>query len=193
MKILCIGDSNTYGYNSVDGSRFENPWPSLLDAKVTNAGVNGKTLMKHPSEKVYPCSLNGLSNYFDSIYDLIIICLGSNDLKPNYLTSPKAYYRQYNQLIEAILANNPLQDILLLGLPNIGPAFYQKENKISSLAKSLETEIEKVAVNNHLNYLKLPQLELTSDGIHLSENAHHVLADFINEYLNEKYKNNQIF
>ena len=30
MRILCIGDSNTWGYNPVNGQRYERRWTKVL-------------------------------------------------------------------------------------------------------------------------------------------------------------------
>lgn len=77
MKILCVGDSNTYGYDprSYIGSRYHEDvrWTDRLgDHEVINAGVNGMTVLR------------GRSMFSERIRrtdaDLIIVMLGTNDL-----------------------------------------------------------------------------------------------------------------
>ena len=78
MRILCFGDSNTYGYDprSYFGGRYpaEHRWVDLLAQKtgheVLNAGANGREIPKRSTEAY------GL----DVTVDLLVIMLGSNDL-----------------------------------------------------------------------------------------------------------------
>ncbi len=77
MKILCVGDSNTYGHDprSYIGSRYpeEVRWTDRLAGhEVINAGVNGMTVLR------------GRSAFSERIKrtdaDLVIVMLGTNDL-----------------------------------------------------------------------------------------------------------------
>lgn len=47
MNIVCYGDSNTYGFNPLDGGRYETCWVDIVRANykddfVVNAGLNGR-------------------------------------------------------------------------------------------------------------------------------------------------------
>ena len=90
MRILCYGNSNTYGFNAENGSRFSPNirWPSVMaqhlgaGARVIEEGCNGRTIFD-----VSPIgeSLNGTAYLPGCIdrhnpMDLIIIYLGINDL-----------------------------------------------------------------------------------------------------------------
>lgn len=91
INVLCYGDSNTYGYNPLDGGRFssEERWTGRLQSmlgknyKIIEAGQNGRTAI---ADDPYDSFANG-EKYFDlalrSSYpvDLVVIMLGSNDLK----------------------------------------------------------------------------------------------------------------
>lgn len=50
MKVVCFGDSNTYGYDpgGYIGGRYDHPWPALLAEKlgctVLNWGDNGREI-----------------------------------------------------------------------------------------------------------------------------------------------------
>ena len=50
MRILCIGDSNTWGYNPENGWRHENRWTKVLqklmpENEIVEEGMNGRTLL----------------------------------------------------------------------------------------------------------------------------------------------------
>ncbi|MCL2684718.1 MAG: SGNH/GDSL hydrolase family protein [Synergistaceae bacterium] len=98
-RILCFGDSNTWGFmpdgQPEDGSyhlryRFEARWTGILqgilgpDYRVIEEGLNGRTTMWDDPKAPYR---NG-AKYLDACVethaplDLIMIMLGTNDLKP---------------------------------------------------------------------------------------------------------------
>ena len=94
MKIICYGDSNTYGYNPHGGPALRHPadgrWVDLLAKSlhagdsgslvsgVFNAGQNGREIPDNGWE-----SAEGVAGQLAAateIGDLIIIMLGSNDV-----------------------------------------------------------------------------------------------------------------
>lgn len=94
ISILCYGDSNTYGYNPLNGERFNSNerWTGRLQSmlgrnyKIIEEGLNGRTTtLDDPLDE----NKNG-EEYFDvalkSNYpvDLVVIMLGSNDLKKRF-------------------------------------------------------------------------------------------------------------
>ena len=65
MRILCIGDSNTWGYNPVNGHRFEKRWTKVLselmpDNEIIEEGVNGRTVTSIDSVFKEKCGIKGL-------------------------------------------------------------------------------------------------------------------------------------
>jgi len=91
--ILCYGDSLTWGYDAESAGRhaYEDRWPSVLqarlggDARVIAEGLNGRTTIfddlasgaNRNGARILPTVLTT-----HSPLDLVIIMLGSNDLKP---------------------------------------------------------------------------------------------------------------
>lgn len=91
--ILCYGDSLTWGYNAVTGTRhaFKDRWPSVLKAglgdtaHVIAEGLNGRTTIfddwasgtDRKGSRILPTVLAS-----HSPLDLVIVMLGSNDMKP---------------------------------------------------------------------------------------------------------------
>ena len=117
MKILCFGDSNTYGYDpcSYFGGRrpTEQRWVDLLARQLgctaVNAGENGREIPSRAGEL----------RRFDRLLteqapvDLLIIMLGTNDLLQG--NSPEAV----TQRMERFLEHLPLErsKILLIAPP----------------------------------------------------------------------------
>ena len=90
-RIVCFGDSNTWGYNPETGERFDENtrWTALLQKKlgeeyqVVESGINGRTTSFDDSFRDYQNGRKGLgySLMESKPIDLLIISLGTNDLK----------------------------------------------------------------------------------------------------------------
>jgi lysophospholipase L1-like esterase len=92
--ILCYGDSNTWGYNPADGSRFPRDvrWPGVLRQElgagyeVIEEGLGGRTTVfddpiydyRNGKEYLIPCL------YSHAPLDLVVIMLGTNDLQQRF-------------------------------------------------------------------------------------------------------------
>jgi len=94
-RILCYGDSNTWGYIPAEGGRFSRTrrWTGVLAAnlgenyEIIEEGLNGRTTVWDDPVEGY--HKNGLP-YFKACLesheplDLVIIMLGTNDLKQRF-------------------------------------------------------------------------------------------------------------
>ena len=96
-RILCFGDSNTYGY-SPDGQRYEEDsiWPGVMGKllgdrfEVIADGKNGRTIA---FDDPYMEGCNGMRDIEASLeanapLDLVILMLGTNDLKMYFNSNP---------------------------------------------------------------------------------------------------------
>ena len=94
-RIICFGDSNTWGYNPTNGSRYDENtrWPMLLqkllgdDYQIIEEGQNGRTIANaDPWEWGCKCGMDYILPMMESQkpFDLLIIMLGSNDLKAKF-------------------------------------------------------------------------------------------------------------
>lgn len=93
--ILCYGDSNTWGYNAAGGERYAlaDRWTSVLtrelgpDYQVIAEGLNGRTTVwPDPVEGEYKNGKQYLIPCLESHHpvDLVVMMLGTNDLKHRY-------------------------------------------------------------------------------------------------------------
>ena len=111
-EILCFGDSNTWGYDPRDKGRYGHGarWTSLLQRnlgqayRVIEEGLNGRTT-------VWNDPVEGEKNGFDHLgpcleshkpLDLVIIMLGTNDLKQRFSVPASDIARSAGRLVEKV-------------------------------------------------------------------------------------------
>ena len=93
--ILCYGDSNTWGYNAETTGRYppETRWPNVMARELGDGytvipeGLNGRTTVwPDPVEGEYKNGKSYLIPCLESHHpiDLVIMMLGTNDLKHRY-------------------------------------------------------------------------------------------------------------
>jgi len=92
--VLCYGDSITWGYNPVDGSRFpfEQRWPGVLQARlgdgfrIIEEGLCGRTVATDswvlPNRDGRAMLVPLLESH--APLDWVVILLGTNDCGPSY-------------------------------------------------------------------------------------------------------------
>lgn len=133
--ILCYGDSLTWGYNAEGPSRHahEDRWPSVLQnglgdqAQVIAEGLNGRTTAF--DDHLDAADRNG-ARLLPSVLtshaplDLVILFLGSNDMKPWIAGRAAAAQRGMQRLVDIVRGHPyPLgaatPDILLVAPPPI--------------------------------------------------------------------------
>lgn len=108
--ILCFGDSNTHGYNSQTDGRFseEERWTCLLDEmlgtdyRVLEEGLSGRTICF--DDPLFE-GLNGFTSIFQAMMtheplDLLIIMLGTNDVKSRFHATPQNIAKGMERLLK---------------------------------------------------------------------------------------------
>jgi lysophospholipase L1-like esterase len=186
LKILCYGDSNTWGFNPTDGSRFPEHirWPGVLrrclgdEFMIIEEGLNGRTLCAFGMEGD---ALNGSEHLFTLLkayehLDLLILYLGINDLFVDPHISSMVLVKELEDAVDRIRkVRDGLSVLLLAPLPvNIGReygAYYHEQ-----IAKSFELieALEKVAVLKGCHFLDPSQVisASRSDGVHIEAEEH---------------------
>lgn len=180
MKILCIGDSNTFGYDprSYIGSRYpaEVRWTDRLQGHtVINRGVNGMTV---PAEYAAP-------RYIETIRkadaDLVIIMLGTNDI----LMDRDAYETddQMDDFIRAI--KEAAKQILLIAPPLLQLGEWVPGEALIEESRVLGELYKETAARNGCLFANAGEwdIEMTFDGVHFSPEGHATFADKLEEKL----------
>lgn len=98
--ILCYGDSNTWGIDYQTGGRvpFQDRWVNVMQRelgagyRVIEEGLNGRTTAEDDPSDEYPAAKNGKCHLIPCLrshypLDLVILMLGTNDLKLQFFTS----------------------------------------------------------------------------------------------------------
>ncbi|WP_377298844.1 SGNH/GDSL hydrolase family protein [Rhizobium sp. SGZ-381] len=135
QTVLAFGDSLTWGYDPDTLSRhaYEDRWPSVLESalgpsvRVISEGLNGRTTAY--DDHLADCERNG-AKLLPSLLethaplDLIIIMLGTNDLKRGPAGSAFAAVRGMKRLVNLVYyhvwgSDFDAPDILLVSPPKI--------------------------------------------------------------------------
>lgn len=194
IRILCYGDANTWGYiPATDHKRFseDERWTGILQRmlgekyEIIEEGLNSRTLVsidkrngregRSGAEYLLPC----LDSH-DPL-DLVIIMLGTNELKTEYYRNPK----EVGQIFEEVFVNTILNrkpayrkvppKLLIIAPPNITK---ESEKYIGGIEKSekLAEIYENIALRNNCIFQDNSDLVVGEDGVHLSRDGHRILA-----------------
>ena len=180
MKILCIGDSNTYGYDprSCLGSRYpaEVRWTDRLgEREVINCGVNGMTVPRGRTR--YP----GLIEMNEP--DLVIVMLGTNDLFSG-LSAERIGGR-----MESFLASigSAAKQILLISPPVLQYGEWVMDDGLVEESQDLGGIYRELAERKGCLFADSAEwdIEMTFDGVHFSPEGHAVFAQKLEELLKD--------
>ena len=181
MRILCFGDSNTYGYDprGFFGDRYgaEDRWVDLL-AKQTgleciNAGTNGREIPRNPY------ALRLLIEH--TPVDIFLVMLGTNDLLQG-ATAKEAADRMeafLNQLLPHC------KQILLVAPPPMKRGAWVPTDELVVESVRLAEEYKILAEKLNIPFVDthLWNIELTFDGVHFTEERHHTFAEKLGKEL----------
>ena len=189
-RVVCIGDSNTYGYDprSYFGGEYpENVrWTGRLTGwDVVNYGENGAEIPTREWE---------FETHEQRIRQALpitatIVMLGSNDLlqHPNF-TAEQVAERMEIYLQRIIRHISPGQILLLAPVP-MRPGTWVDEPRLpdesARLGKCYETLSKRIGVG--FADTSLWNVELSFDGVHLTPNGHRVFAEKLRELLENRF------
>ncbi len=184
MKVLCYGDSNTYGYDprGYFGDRYpkESRWVDILMQKskwqIQNEGQNGREIPSRPFQYQRAGELLA-----QSPPDIFAIMLGTNDLLRGY-SAVEACSR-----MEAFLRyiQPRCGQLLLIAPPPMKRgAWVTAENLIAESVKLAEA-YQALSQRRGIAFVNAGQwnVELTFDGVHFTEEGHRAFAEGLYTYL----------
>ena len=188
MKILCWGDSNTYGYDPRGflGGRYDpdSRWCDLLEENlgctVINGGENGRTTPLHRWE--YVQALNAVEQA--QPLGLMVLMLGTNDLLVGCQEQLSDIADRMELLIDMVQQQFPQVRLLLLAPPPVRLATGEPAGEIAELARLYRQLAEKKQIFFAAAHLWEP--ELAYDGVHLSPEGHRRFASRLAQFLREQ-------
>ena len=201
-RILCFGDSNTWGYCAQDGSRYAEDirWTGVLaklsGATVIEEGLNGRTTAFPDLIEPHRCGLDYLNPCLLSHLpiDFIIIMLGTNDTKTRFHVSAQEISYGMEELLfqvkDVMMRTNEQMEVMLIS-PILVKAVETGEFDETSMQKSeqLARYYQELCTLHHLHFLDAKQIVseegIGMDGIHLNELGHQQLAYAIDQKLKE--------
>lgn len=140
-NIICLGDSNTFGYSGDPNEkkgRFNTSqrWTSLLQKElgstfsIKEEGMNGRTIQFPEQNQANSCGIDVISSILKqhSPISLLIIMLGSNDTQERFDASPEMITEGLKKLIqlsqEQDVWENNQKNILVISPPAMQTGFH---------------------------------------------------------------------
>lgn len=194
-RILCYGDSNTWGAVPGTKERFDENtrYPKVLqkllgdDYEVIEEGLRERTAVT--DDIVFTRgNNNGALCFLQSVYthdplDFVVIMLGTNDMKEEFHTNPKQIAKlMEDKYIKAL--NIDLSPVLVLTIPKIiivapgeiKEGLFAGFDGAEDKSKSFNEEYKKLAEKTNCLFVSNENLIAGCDGIHLTEESHKHLA-----------------
>lgn len=196
--VLCFGDSNTWGWDPTTQERFPEDvrWPGVCrrvlgsEYRIIEEGLNGRTTVwddpieGHKNGKTYliPC----LESHRP--LDLVIIMLGTNDLKTRFSVTAYDIALSAGALADIVLASEAGHHgqpprVLLIAPPPLGRLSEFADMYVGAEAKSrtLGETFRRVADEFGYRLLDASELVVCSDvdGVHLEAPQHQRLGEAV--------------
>jgi lysophospholipase L1-like esterase len=196
--ILCYGDSNTWGWNPATQTRYSRHerWPGILRQAlgegylVIEEGLNGRTTVwddpiegyKNGKEYLIPC----LETH--KPIDLVIIMLGTNDLKMRFGVPACDVAAGAGVLVDIVVKSETgpgdgAPQVLLVAPPPIAKLseFADMFEGGTAKSKTLSRHFQSIAGERGCALLDASKVITSSDvdGIHFDLSEHHKLGEAI--------------
>lgn len=200
-RIVCYGDSNTWGYDGESCQRFGDTerWTGLLqellgtEYKIIEEGLNSRTTV---FEDPLAPGKNGLLYLTPMVcsqlpFDLLILMLGTNDLKRMYHVGSFEVAEGIGRLLRTfqnvmLEKTGSVGKVLLLSPIAIEPAangeyMYGFDEHSKEEAGTLGAALEQVAVMYGCEFTDMAKVTAPgkADGIHLDRDGHRAVAEFL--------------
>ncbi len=189
-RILCFGDSNTYGFDPADPLEKRYPpgerWPEILAERkgwdVVNLGLNGRTIPRGAREIRDALKLIGGRLPADAL----VVMLGSNDaLTWDELTLEEPTAEKVAARMDAFLAclraKEPELPLVLISPPTADVPLMHVRGRFREMIPLFRS----LAVKYHAAFGAAPDwpLPLSPDRVHFLPEAHGIFAERVGELL----------
>ncbi len=205
MKILCYGDSNTWGYNPENGSQFSRPWPAVLKERrvsdeIVSDGLCGRATQ---DDTGLISESDGGKTFFRKYINAdfrskgLIIMIGSNDLSVIYPNrTPEEISGNIQKWISAFRRKMGGDGVHILVIAPVRlnehclthPMFGELFNR-TSLEKSerLTDTLREMSQKENVLFLDANTVACASaiDGLHMEASGHIHLANAIDQILGQ--------
>lgn len=206
-RILCFGDSLTWGYDPVTCERFdeETRWPCVLQKElgseyaVVEEGQNGRTIATDDPTKGFK---NGIDYVIPCVeshkpLDLMIIMLGTNDMKTKFNYTAGDIADEMKIFLERVLSYNHFRmadkmKVLLVSPPLIGEGmpgsrFYDKFHDANArlVSQELAGKLEMLSKDYGVYFIDSAKYVEVSreDSLHLNAEGQVKLGKAIADFL----------
>jgi lysophospholipase L1-like esterase len=203
-RVLCYGDSNTWGYIPVEAKRYdwEKRWPGVLQEllgtgyRIIEEGLNGRTTVL---DDPFQAGRNGHGYLLPCLeshkpLDLVVIMLGTNDMKHRYGLSPAEITRGMKVLVDSVQRSEAgrgatAPQLLILSPPGVGKftdftdmfaGAEEKSGKLGALYRELAAESGCAFIN-----IGAEVKAGDRDGIHLEAEQHKNIAKMVARWIGE--------
>ena len=205
-KLLCFGDSNTYGFRYYDRGRFDESirWTGLLTEwlkpygiEVIESGLNSRTTVFDYAEKHGKNGNKALPLILEenSPVDIVIVMLGTNDCKTEFHADSDMIANGIETIVNQIKLADENTKIILVCPPFIDKCVTERGFSQSfdenSVYKSIEIKdkFKQCALKNNCVFVNASDFADTksTDGIHLNEKGHYALAKALFECIEKNF------
>ena len=172
MKLICFGDSNTWGYDPRDrcGDHYEPRWTDILAEQtgwnVINQGLNGREVPDAPAEVPEDA-------------DRFAVMLGTNDLLQ--LDTPEAAA----QRMEVFLSSVPREKAVLLAPPPMVWGEWVQDEELMADSRRLAVLYRALAEKLGIRFLDTGEwgIPLSYDGVHFTQEGQYIFAQALGKEL----------
>ena len=176
MKIICFGDSNTWGYDprGFFGGRYDQPWPELLARKlrcsVLNWGENGREIPAGSPD-------------FPEDADLVILMLGTNDLLQG--NPPETVQKRMEDFLSGLTLEK--SKLFLIAPPPLEPGAWVSGPELIAVSRELAERYQALALRLGIPFADAAgwKIPLAFDGVHFTQEGHSAFAGGILDYLHK--------
>lgn len=200
MRILCIGDSNTWGYNPANRQRHANRWTKVLaklmpESEIIEEGLNGRTILSEDPIKPERCGISALKLLLMSHkpLDYVVIMLGTNEFKKSFNRDINYIADGIKDFIEIIQSKELWERFGVPEILIISPVLVREELKENGgstgeydiesveLSKKLASYILKICQEYDVSFMNAVDYAEASliDYIHMDEENHKKLGEAI--------------